>query len=150
MTALRMTSAALTTLTGGIGTTFVDPQLINPSPSEASHSGGLRIVSSQPPADRQPGIMPGNSAAIAALINTGSQVIAVPAAFGPATLEIPPQWVKILFAGTGVTPPTDGPLQLSTECALNATGIWATALVASGLFAAFANPTAMPLPVLSS
>ena len=55
-----------------------------------------------------------------------------------------------LFLGTGVTPPTDGPLQLSTECAVNATGIWATALVQSGLFAAFANPTALPLPILSS
>jgi hypothetical protein len=150
MTALRMTSAALTTLTGGIGTKFLDPAILNPSPGEASHSGGLRLVGTQPPADRQLGIVPGNSAAIGALINTGAQSIAVPATFGPAWLQIPPQWVNALFAGTGVTPPTDGPLQLSTECALDARGIWATALVQSGLFAAFANPTALPLPVLSS
>jgi hypothetical protein len=147
---VRMTSAALATLTGGIGSTFLDPAILNPNASEASHVGGLRIVSTNPPADRQLGVVPGNSAAIAAMINTGSQIITPPAAFGPAWLEIPAAWVKVLFTGTGITPPTDGPLQLSTECAVNALGIWSTALVQSGLFAAFANPTALPMPILNS
>jgi hypothetical protein len=147
---VRMTSAALATLTGGIGTAFLDPAILNANPGEASHAGGLRLVSTNPPADRQLGVVPGNSSAIAAMINTGSQIITPPVGFGPAWLEIPPQWVKTLFAGTGVTPPTDGPLQLSTECAVNALGIWSTALVQSGLFASFANPTVLPTPVLCS
>ena len=84
---LRATSAFLTSLVNGVtGGTLVDPAMLNANSGEASHAGGLRLVSTQPPAGNAPATVPGNSAAIAGYINPGAQTITPPAAYGPVWL----------------------------------------------------------------
>jgi hypothetical protein len=142
MSYLRATSAFLTAIAAFAGNGV---QLVNPG----NENTGLRLVLPSAPADRQPAIVPGSSATIAGLINAGAQTITAPAGYGFCWLQVPGTWLKALFAGTGVQPPSDN-LQLNSECALDARGLWATALVSSGLLAAFASPTVLPLPVLAS
>ncbi len=144
---LRMPSSQLTNLVNAVasGALTSEQQLAG----GGGNAGGLRLVVAGGVADRQPAEYVASNSQITALINAGAQTITPPAGY-PASmwLEIPSAWLRTVFgvgASTGL--PTSGPLQISTECIVNATGGWETALQALGWTAA--TPTSTPVPSLN-
>ena len=112
------------------------------------NAGGLRLVSCKEPADRQPIEYVGTNASLSALINAAGRSIAVPAAIAPCWLEVPQSWVPAMLATLSGNCPSAGPLQMTSECAVDAQAGWAALLQSLGWTSI--NPSVFPVPVLNA
>jgi hypothetical protein len=140
---LKAPTTWLAALVAGIsGGSLVAGQVINPGADGPSTAGGLRLVTAYIPGGNNPTSYVASNSTLAALINSGARTISVPAGYGVMLLEVPAPWVQTL-AGT-VAMPTNGPLQLTSECGIDAQGGWSAQFQSIG-FTVYV-PNMFPVP----
>jgi hypothetical protein len=121
---LQCPTAHLNNLINGISSGLLSsPQTLGGS---SGGNPGLRLIEAKVPADRQPSEYVGNNSALAALINAAGRSISVPTGYAPALLEIPVAWLPTMLGTAAGNVPTVGPLQLTSECACDFQGAWAS------------------------
>ncbi len=156
---LKASSSFMTALVALAGSSSGNLRVVAASPADTRNPSGAQYVPSvnsvpTAPATTGGGNAPGalaTDAQVAALINTSTRVLTMPAGYsGMWWLEICQSWLQLLAGTAAPLMPQQGGLLLSSECGADFQGAYAAAFQASPLsFTSYTPAVSGPWPVIA-